>query len=533
MEDMGVSRLIDDLKRASLIPYFCKVSEHFAEYADYLRYDVKGKNGTFVVFRPVLGMGSSDGLTLLAFALVLRRFLGYEPIFVFDDAPDSLLWEEDLYAGRLKGYPFVHITYRKYCYARLLDKLKIKYYTFSDIPSIGDFDKVTLTKSAYWEDYWARVSSFRLYRLPVLNTMPKKVQDAYKRRRKQFIYVRRKLYGLLSVESPVFFLLWHGDLPFGGDTLISTYLNLINIPFLFVKRGIYDDTVQIRWDATFSSPHEHFFSLWQSDEVWLELFREYWEQRISHRVRDTSYGFSNTRMIVEDIRRKADGRRIILAFPNVMWDGSVYTAFRFVTPFEWLKRLIKFAGKQKNEVFLVIRMHPHESIYYEKARTYYVLKKLISNIPENVMILPPDVNLSTYQLMQDLSEAVYTVYNGTVGLEFPVLQGKKAVLAGRAHYSNKGFTIDANNWQEYEELLLSDTIYDRNEVRNLAEKYSTYYFVFSQLLFPIVRNRKESEWYVMFPGVLRDVEFYDRWDWYLERIPYLISNKVAKELPIY
>ncbi len=67
-------------------------------------------------------------------------------------------------------------------------------------------------------------------------------------------------------------------------------------------------------------------------------------------------------------------------------------------------------------------------------------------LPENVRIIPSESPISSYTLLQMCGFAV--VYTSTFGLE-TALQGCPVIVAGRAHYSGKGFTFDAGTAEEY------------------------------------------------------------------------------------
>lgn len=87
-----------------------------------------------------------------------------------------------------------------------------------------------------------------------------------------------------------------------------------------------------------------------------------------------------------------------------------------------------------------------------------------------------------------------TVY-GTAGLEL-ALMGKPVILAGEAHYGNKGFTHDAKSIDEYRELL-----YNTGKIKKLTEKQLQYakryaYCYFIQRQIPLlVLSDPETGWW--------------------------------------
>ena len=530
MEDMGVKGrgIIEPIKRLLITPFFLKVAYHFGEFAVKNGFGNIGEKGKILLFRPSLIWGGA-GLTLVSFLLHLRR-LGYEPIVALANRPSIDFKEDNYQGGNSPSNGYVFGDYKRVALIRLLRMLDIEVRIIGGKREKCPIDDVLNE----YEEYWARVSAFRYYRLAYIDgELPAVLENIYRQRRKQFEFLRCQFFKTVREVSPVWGVVWHGDLPFGGDALFASYWNYLKIPFLTIIRGIRENTVQLKWDGTFASPYNAFFEKYAiSDEI-REKFMGYWENRISHKVRDTRYGGEDTESVLDEVRRRRSGRRVIWAFPNVIWDGSLYTAYKYISPLDWIISLVKWAKRYKKEVFLVIRMHPHEALYYPRARTHHFIMRFIKHVPDNVLIIPPEAKLSSYKVVESMPDATFTVYNGTIGLEIPLLIGKKAVLAGNAHYSKKGFTIDTNSLDEYFNALVENIPYGDNEVYNKALLYASYYFIFSQLYYPIVENRRETENYLMFPAVLKDFELYPRWEWYLSRLSDVEKVKYEKESLIY
>jgi len=316
-----------------------------------------------------------------------------------------------------------------------------------------------------------------------------------------------------------------GDLPFGGDAVEAMYFNWLKIPFLTVVRGGYDGYIRLRWDGTFSSPYDGFWNTWKNEEVegWSEKIEQYLSMRFSHRDKYTAYYVGNTREVVREIKIRARGRKIIVAFPNVMWDGSVYTAYKFTSPWDWLVKLVKFA-KYNRDVFLVIRSHPHEALYYARARTYELLRTYVDDV-DNIWLLPPEIKLSSYELIDMLDGASFAVFNGTIGMEIPIITGKKTALAGYSHYSHKGFTYDAKSWEDYVGYLMGK----EEPVQEDPRRYAYYYFIYSLLPLEMAINQRETENYLLSPCSFRETQENGKWTKYSEKLVELVGFKFNKE----
>jgi hypothetical protein len=169
---------------------------------------------------------------------------------------------------------------------------------------------------------------------------------------------------------------------------------------------------------------------------------------------------------------------ILAAFTNILWDTAVYQRdVAFDGMFHWLEHTIRQAGAQP-DLQLVIRVHPAEVRLRQKTRERVMdrLAEQHATLPENVVIVPPESDISSYALI-DLSTAV-SVYTSTVGLE-AVLRGVPVLVSGETHYRGKGFTHDVESPEHYETLLSSVSSWQpcQSEVVAMARRYANLFFL--------------------------------------------------------
>ncbi len=193
-------------------------------------------------------------------------------------------------------------------------------------------------------------------------------------------------------------------------------------------------------------------------------------------------------------------RRPVLAlFTNILWDTSLYRRDRaFAGMFDWLRATIAvFARNPRWQ--LLIRVHPAEVRLPMAASRDRVVDRLRSGwpvLPANVQVIGPEDPTSSYSLLE-IADAV-AVYASTIGLEAAV-RGKPVVVAGRPHYSDKGFTTDVWSAESYAETLsgvLGGEDRPTARQRALARRYAYLFFFRYQLPFP---------WVVDFPRAQRSL----------------------------
>lgn len=170
-------------------------------------------------------------------------------------------------------------------------------------------------------------------------------------------------------------------------------------------------------------------------------------------------------------------RRVVL-FTNVTWDSAVQGRnLAFTSLRSWITAVIGQLGG-RNDVQLIVRIHPAEVRipgWETRESMVDVLASAIGPLPPNVRLVLPDDPLSSYSIME--SADVGLVYTSTTGLEL-ALMGKPVIVAGRTHYADKGFTIDARSPADHHRLVdevLIDPAAHRPDVA-LARRYANLFF---------------------------------------------------------
>jgi hypothetical protein len=136
------------------------------------------------------------------------------------------------------------------------------------------------------------------------------------------------------------------------------------------------------------------------------------------------------------------GKPLVLLCANIAHDSVVLGQGRaFDTMAGWVRAAIDlFAGRPDWQ--LVVRAHPGEPLMDPVESLESIVRAHCPNgPPPNVRLVLPGDPINTYVLMKVARLGL--VYNSTAGLEMAA-GGLPVVVAGRAHYSDKGFTRDAD-----------------------------------------------------------------------------------------
>lgn len=199
------------------------------------------------------------------------------------------------------------------------------------------------------------------------------------------------------------------------------------------------------------------------------------------------------------------GRPIIGCLTNVMWDAQLhYPANAFGNMLEWLLFTVEYFSKRP-DLQLVIRVHPAEIRGSVPTRQPVVeeLHKYFSKLPDNIFIVPPESNISTY-VLSELCDSVI-IYGTKTGVELTSV-GIPVIVAGEAWIRNKGVTTDAVSPKSYREILDSLPFNSRlgGDIVRRAKKYA-YHFFFRRMI-PIEVFEKGLGWPPFrFTGKLSDL----------------------------
>lgn len=144
--------------------------------------------------------------------------------------------------------------------------------------------------------------------------------------------------------------------------------------------------------------------------------------------------------------------------------------------YTWVEETMKFVRDKKNANW-IIKVHPIAAMKYGEGGVVEGLYEKYKS--DNLFLFPDEYNSA---LVGQLADVVITIY-GTVGGEYSCL-GIPVVLAGRALYSEFGYTVDAFTKEKYEQTLLN--------IQNLEplteEQKNT-----AKLVFTCFNRRKEVE----------------------------------------
>lgn len=140
-----------------------------------------------------------------------------------------------------------------------------------------------------------------------------------------------------------------------------------------------------------------------------------------------------------------DDRPVVLLPTNVMGDSATLGRTLFSNSIaEWVARVaVFFADRPK--VQLVIRVHPAESRSIGPS-VVDVIHQAVPSIPEHIHVIGSTEKVNTYDLI-DIADLAL-VFTTTAGLEM-CTRGIPVAVSGGAHFRGKGFTIDAESWEEY------------------------------------------------------------------------------------
>lgn len=168
-------------------------------------------------------------------------------------------------------------------------------------------------------------------------------------------------------------------------------------------------------------------------------------------------------------------------FTNVVWDTAMQDRDTiFSDMLDWLRQTVQLF-RAHPEWCLVIRIHPAETQVpgresYDRVGDW--LKQEFLDLPENIRVVPPEVPIDSYTLIR--MARIGCVYASTIGLEMAV-SGVPVVVAGAAHYANKGFTYDPMDVEGYgaqiDDLMKGHPLVPRAIQIDRALRYAHVFFL--------------------------------------------------------
>jgi hypothetical protein len=187
----------------------------------------------------------------------------------------------------------------------------------------------------------------------------------------------------------------------------------------------------------------------------------------------------------EEIRRMLGldpARPVIGVLTNVTWDAQLhYPANAFPSMLEWLVQTCEYFGTRP-DLQALVRVHPAELSGFPPSRQPVLpeLRKRIPTLPSNVIIVPPESDMSTYALMALCNSVI--IYGTKMGVELTSV-GVPVVVAGEAWIRNKGLTSDASSPAEYFKLLDGLPFQERLSGSHLARaRRYAYHFFFNRMI---------------------------------------------------
>jgi hypothetical protein len=306
--------------------------------------------------------------------------------------------------------------------------------------------------------------------------------DLYKLRLDRNSAHARAMLKLLQNQPPDVLIVPNGSmLEFGISYLVAQYLEIPVMTYEFGEQSermwlaqnedvMEQDTSKL-WQAKKMEPLQErewdqvkeFFSTRQGGGLW-ENFSRQWQGT-------SSQGGEAARVALG-----LDHRPIVLLPTNVLGDSLTLGRHLISESMtDWLIRTIQYF-KAKSGVQLVIRVHPGEQIGWGPS-VYDILIENFPELPENIHLLPAGAQINTYDLVNTAD--VGLVFTTTVGMEMAMI-GLPVIVTGETHYRHKGFTLDAESWEDYLQILdqVLDNPKDFKPTREAVETAWTYAYRF-------------------------------------------------------
>jgi hypothetical protein len=180
-------------------------------------------------------------------------------------------------------------------------------------------------------------------------------------------------------------------------------------------------------------------------------------------------------------------------FPHINWDCVFdLSPMAYPTFDKWILDTINEIIEIP-EVQWLIKIHPAEAWENPESGVQRLIEKHFSTLPHHVRVIPAKEEINPLEFFELIDGGV-NVY-GTSGLELALL-GKPVILAGEAHYGNKGFTHDGLTPGAYKQLLRKAGSLKplSEEQRELARRYGHCYFIQRQVPLQVVESRDSIWW---------------------------------------
>lgn len=178
---------------------------------------------------------------------------------------------------------------------------------------------------------------------------------------------------------------------------------------------------------------------------------------------------------------------------HINWDAvSDYSPMAHKSFDDWILDTMRVA-LEIPEVQWLLKIHPAEAWDNPASGVQRLIEKNFPALPPHIRVIPAEEEISPLEFFE-LVDGGITVY-GTSGLEM-ALQGKPVILAGEAHYGQKGFTYDGLTIESYRRLLRQAVSFKplTDEQRRLARQYAYCFFIQRQVPLPVVKDPNSNWW---------------------------------------
>jgi hypothetical protein len=148
---------------------------------------------------------------------------------------------------------------------------------------------------------------------------------------------------------------------------------------------------------------------------------------------------------------------------------------------EWLVQTCEYFAARP-DVQLLVRVHPAEISGFPPSRQPILqeLRRRLPTLAPNIIVVPPESDISTYGLMSLCNAAI--IYGTKMGVELSSV-GLPVIVAGEAWIRNKGITHDASSPEEYFRILSQLPFPGRLEPGQLARaRRYAYHFFFNRMI---------------------------------------------------
>lgn len=181
-------------------------------------------------------------------------------------------------------------------------------------------------------------------------------------------------------------------------------------------------------------------------------------------------------------------------FTHINWDTVCdWSPMLFETFNLWVQETLTHIASL-TQTFWLIKVHPAEQQDSHGQTTYHIVQDILKkNAYSHIAVIPPEAKMNPLDLYHLIDGGVTAL--GTSGLELTTY-GKPVILAGRAHYAERGFTYDSLTKEDYFQWLTQahQLASLSPQQRELAQLYMYYFVKKRQIYLPFMDKAGETWW---------------------------------------